>query len=919
MLVDFSIDISFLIVIKMLMVDDITERNQTEETLRDANQFNIEIVSQAGEGIIVYDRDLRYVVWNGFMERMTGALAEDVIGQNALDLFPHLYEQGVDKLLKRALNGETVASPDIPFYSIFTDKKGWVVGTYSPHRNARGEIIGVIAILIDITERKRAEEALQESETLQRTLLASLPAGVIIVDPKTRVIEKVNDAASALFGAPMEYIVGHRCHAFLCPASEGACPICDLRKEVDNAEKEMLCADGSRCPVLKSVKRVQIHGQEKLLECFLDITDRKKAEEALRRSEEHLRLAVEGGELGTYTYDFISGQSDWSPELKAFYGLRNDEPLVLDEDGVAKALHPEDRSAFLSAMIAANDPYGVVDGILELDYRIIRADGSIRWLRVHGRTEFIGESNNRRPWRAAGVVTDNTERKKAVDALKESRTRHELAIQSAQMGSWVLDVVENKRDFDAQTCHLLGIDRATFKGSPDEFFRVVHPDDRDAIQAALTRSIEHDAPYESAYRVIHPDGSIRHIVSRGRVIRGQNRRPLKLIGIIWDYTEHKQAEEALRTSHQILDGIINAIPVRVFWKDKDLVYLGCNAIFALDAGFADSKDIVGKDDYQMGWHDQAELYRADDRQVIESGRSKLLIEEPQTTPEGNTIVLLTSKMPLRSSEGEIIGVLGTYMDITERKQMESELLRSRDELEFRVKERTEELARKNAEMERFIYAVSHDLRTPLISMSGFLGFLKQDAEKGDMKRVDEDFRIVSGAITKMDKLLQDTLELSRIGRIVNPPENVPFGEIIIEALEQSSAKLSSKNIKVTVDEDLPIVQVDRMRLVEVLVNLLENSVKYMGDQPQPEIEIGKRLDGENTVFFVRDNGIGIEPSQHDRVFELFYKVDKKSDGSGAGLAIVKKIIEVHGGRIWIESELGKGCTVCFTLEPANPG
>ncbi|MGD0953246.1 MAG: ATP-binding protein [Methanotrichaceae archaeon] len=145
-----------------------------------------------------------------------------------------------------------------------------------------------------------------------------------------------------------------------------------------------------------------------------------------------------------------------------------------------------------------------------------------------------------------------------------------------------------------------------------------------------------------------------------------------------DITELKRTEEALRISHQILDGIINAIPVRVFWKDKDLVYLGCNAIFAHDAGFADPKDIVGKDDYQMGWRDQAELYRADDRQVIDSGSPKLFIEEPQTTPEGNTIVLLTSKIPLHSSEGEIIGVLGTYMDITERKRIEKTLHESEE-------------------------------------------------------------------------------------------------------------------------------------------------------------------------------------------------------------------------------------------------
>ena len=295
----------------------------------------------------------------------------------------------------------------------------------------------------------------------------------------------------------------------------------------------------------------------------------------------------------------------------------------------------------------------------------------------------------------------------------------------------------------------------------------------------------------------------------------------------------------------------------------------------------------------------------------------------QLRPPGeNTlgVLALFSKQNITVDEdAQLDSLSNTITRFIQMARVDEELRQHRDLLEDRVKERTEELARKNAEMERFVYTVSHDLRTPLISMSGFLGFLKQDAEKGDMKRVDEDFRIVSDAITKMDKLLQDTLELSRIGRIVNPPENVPFGEIVSEALAQSSAKLSSKNVRVTVEDDLPIVQVDRIRLVEVLVNLLENSVKYMGDQPQPRIEIGKRLDCENMVLFVRDNGIGIEPIRHDKVFELFYKVDKKSEGSGAGLAIVKKIIEVHGGKIWIESDLGKGCTVCFTLEPAKPG
>jgi len=162
------------------------------------------------------------------------------------------------------------------------------------------------------------------------------------------------------------------------------------------------------------------------------------------------------------------------------------------------------------------------------------------------------------------------------------------------------------------------------------------------------------------------------------VIGGRPHIVASIVNITW----RKQAEEALRASQQIIEGIIKAIPMRVFWKDKNLVFLGCNAAFARDAGFAESKDIIGKDDYQMVWRNQAELYRADDRQVIESGRPRLLTEEPQTTPEGNTITVLTSKVPLPNSTGEIIGVLGTYMDITDRKRAEEALRQSEER--FRV-------------------------------------------------------------------------------------------------------------------------------------------------------------------------------------------------------------------------------------------
>jgi PAS domain S-box-containing protein len=202
-------------------------------------------------------------------------------------------------------------------------------------------------------------------------------------------------------------------------------------------------------------------------------------------------------------------------------------------------------------------------------------------------------------------------------------------------------------------------------------------EDRDkAIAILLREGLLKDFEVEGKKR----NGEKIWITLNAKAVRDGSGKTIFFEGITEDITEHKKAEEALLASHGILDGIINTIPVRVFWKDRDLKYLGCNTIFAKDAGRSEPKELIGKDDYQMGWRDQAELYRADDRQVIESGRSKILIEEPQTTPDGKTIVLLTSKMPLRGSDGKIIGVLGTYMDITERKKAEDALIESEKKL-----------------------------------------------------------------------------------------------------------------------------------------------------------------------------------------------------------------------------------------------
>ena len=254
-----------------------------------------------------------------------------------------------------------------------------------------------------------------------------------------------------------------------------------------------------------------------------------------------------------------------------------------------------------------------------------------------------------------------------------------------------------------------------------------------------------------------------------------------------------------------------------------------------------------------------------------------------------------------------VELLALHDDLEQANQMLEKQLIERDEL-------IRELESKNAELERFNYTVSHDLKTPLVTINGFLGYLEEDIASGDMERFKVDIKHIQDAVNKMHVLLNELLELSRIGRMMNPPETIPFATLAHDALDLVHWQIEAHSVMVDLDPNLPAVYGDRQRLTEVLQNLIDNAAKFMGEQPNPRIEIGQR--GEENgkpVFFVRDNGIGIAPEHHERIFGLFDKLNPRTEGTGIGLAIVKRIIEVHGGRIWVESEAGKGATFCFTL------
>jgi len=272
---------------------------------------------------------------------------------------------------------------------------------------------------------------------------------------------------------------------------------------------------------------------------------------------------------------------------------------------------------------------------------------------------------------------------------------------------------------------------------------------------------------------------------------------------------------------------------------------------------------------------------------------------------------LTTNRPIEEEELEALRLFSGYAGLAiENARLNSAL---QNELVQR-QSFINELESKNAELERFTYTVSHDLKSPLVTITGFLGYLEKDALSGDQAKVKGTVKRITAAAQKMQALLNDLLELSRIGRIMNLPERIPFEDVVREALERVSGRLDAGKVQIKIQSNLPIVYGDRVRLVEVMQNLIDNAAKYANPQSIPCIEIGANNDdGHQTILFVHDNGIGIDPQFHERIFGLFNKLDMHAEGTGIGLTLVKRIIEVHGGHIWVESELGKGATFYFTL------
>jgi len=407
----------------------------------------------------------------------------------------------------------------------------------------------------------------------------------------------------------------------------------------------------------------------------------------IESSEQRLRALVRAVPVGVYETDPQGHCTFVNEQWCALTGMR---PEAAYGEGWAHALHPDEQTAVHGAwndFVAGRAPF-------QLQYRLCRPDGTV--VQVYGQaTELKDASGNTAGY--TGTITDLSQERRDRQAVDEAMKRFNEAQRIAKVGSWELDLAQNKLIWSDEIFRIFELDKERFGASYEAFLETIHPDDRNQVNQAYSDSLINRQPYEIVHRLKMADDRIKYVRETCQSFFDVEGQPLRSVGTVQDITElHKVELElrqyrnhleeliaerttALNHSNQMLQTVLDTAPFRIFWKDRELNYLGCNRVFAEDAGKHSPQELIGKSDYDMAWKATADLYRQDDARVIETGQEKLSFEEPMELPDGSRIWLSTSKVPLRDVNGAIIGVLGTYENITARKQIEQALLVAKDE------------------------------------------------------------------------------------------------------------------------------------------------------------------------------------------------------------------------------------------------
>jgi PAS domain S-box-containing protein len=770
----------------------------------------------------------------------------------------------------------------------------YLTGLLSMESLSYSEDTIILTTIQDITERKKAEKALEDSERRYSALFNNSTLGIahcrVMISeddkPVNYKILRINDAYTRITGLTKDDIEGKTAKDVF--SLEGDYPYEHLGIYSKVALEGIETNIESFFSRFNKWLQIYVYSPKKgeFTAIFSDITDRKKIEEELKESEERFRTLADN--IAPFAWMANpSGKVFWFN--KRWLEYTGTTPGEMVKKGWPRMIHPNHVSRVVKSFrraIQTGENY-------EETFPLRGKDGQFRW--YISRALPIKDKEGR-ILRWFGTNSDITEQRKTEESLRRSEQRLEGIFNDVAIGIIEVDAENHISTINARACDILGYTPRELLGRSIQ--EITFPEDIDITNELNTKLHNGEInifDYEKRY--IKKDGSLLWAHVTVSSVRNSDGQHINSIGTVEDISEKKRSLDALRESElkfrllfeNITEGVALFELVCKESKAIDYRLLSINPAFSELAGLdpETAKGLLGTQLDKSPVPNRFKEYA----EVALTGKP-FRFETFNASMNRHLVVNVIS--PKRGQFAVV------FEDITEQKKNEMEI------------------KQKNEELTRFIYTVSHDLKSPLVTIKSFTSYLREDIENQDKEAQDKDINYVQNAADKMGKLLDELLELSRIGRKEKPKSHYPLETIVQSALDLVAGRLDQKKVQVKVSVSGIMVYGHSQRLIQLYQNLIDNSAKFMINQPHPLIEIGAYNDesrNNEIVLFVRDNGSGIDPRYHHKIFGLFEKMDTSTEGTGIGLALVKRIVEVHGGTIWFTSEgMGKGTTFYLTLE-----
>jgi len=865
------------------------------------------IVESSADAIV--GKDLQGIVtsWNAGAEEMFGYSASEMVGQPVTRIIPPERLGDEETILARIRRGESIEH----FETRRLRKDGELIDvavTVSPIRDAEGQVVGASKVARDITARKRVEDQLRTSLREVNDLKAALDehAIVAITDAQGK-ITYVNDKFCAISKYAREELLGQD-HRIINSGFHPAEFIRDLwttithgrvwHGEIKNKAKDgsFYWVDTTIVPFLNDQGKPRQY-----VAIRADITERKKIEEQLRgslREVEDLKAALDEHAIVAMT-DAQGRITYVNDKFCAISKYSREELLGQDHRIINSGYHPTE---FIRDLWTTITHGKVWHGEIKNKAK----DGSFYWVDTTI-VPFLKEDG--KPRQYVAIRADITERKKIEEQLRASLREsgdlkaaldeHAIVAMTDPQGriTYVNDKFCAISKYSRE--ELLGQDHRIINSGfhPTEFIR------------DLWATITHGRVWHGEIKNKAKDGSFYWVDTTIVPFLKEDGKPRQYVAIRADITERKRAEEAVRASEARYRTLFAHAPDGILIADPKSYYLDANASMCRMLGYG-RDELIGR--HASDIVSQKEVQHIDPALSLIKANSEYHREWQFRRKDGSVFEaeVIATAMP----DGNLLAMI---RDITERKQAEEEIHKLNIELEHRVTQRTAELETANRELEAFSYSVSHDLRAPLRAVDGFSQAVLEDFGAQLPEEARHYLQTIRGGAQKMGALIDDLLTFSRLSRLPLNKRKVNTARLVRDTLDELGCPLEARKIEMRI-ADLPPCLADAALLKQVWLNLLSNALKYTRQRESAVIEVGcMRENGHaENIYFIGDNGSGFDMRYADKLFGVFQRLHRADEfeGTGVGLAIVQRIVNRHGGRVWADAALDRGATFYFTLE-----